>query len=191
MPAFDLEDASFVTFRGFSASGGTGGLAHVGGERNTLAGCALRNAGGGITVSGTNNRVLGNDVIDAGGQYLATEGGDARALVPSGHWVHNNHFAQAFQTGAWQIRLSCGDRFSHNLLHDAPGQLLLPGGPLTLIDGNEVFNTGYQEGDGGVMCQPPKTSGTRRHVFVFGPIDVAHVGKSHVLGKGLIGLYSL
>ena len=44
-----------------------------------------------------------------------------------------------------------GDRFSHNLVHDAPGQLLQPSGPLTQIDHNEVFNTGFKEGDGGVM----------------------------------------
>ena len=35
-----------------------------------------------------------------------------------------------------------GDRFSHNLLHDAAGQLLTPAGPLTMIDHNEIFNTG-------------------------------------------------
>ena len=36
-----------------------------------------------------------------------------------------------------------GDRFSNNLMHDAPGQLILTGGPLTMWDHNEVFNTGY------------------------------------------------
>jgi hypothetical protein len=34
-----------------------------------------------------------------------------------------------------------GDRLSHNLIHDAPGQVLEPGGPITAIDHNEVFNT--------------------------------------------------
>ena len=39
--------------------------------------------------------------------------------------------------------------------HDSAGQLLLPGGPLGMLDHNEVFNTGYVEGDGGVMCKDP------------------------------------
>jgi hypothetical protein len=36
-------------------------------------------------------------------------------------------------------------------MHDAPGQFVTPSGPLTIIDHNEAFNTGYAEGDGGVM----------------------------------------
>ena len=35
--------------------------------------------------------------------------------------------------------------------HDSAGQLLLPGGPLAMLDHNEIFNTGYAEGDGGVL----------------------------------------
>ena len=65
--------------------------------------------------------------------------------------MQNNHLTQVFLRGAWQQRLGMGDRFTRNLLHDASGQLMLPGGPLTMVDHNEVFNTGYVEGDGGVM----------------------------------------
>ena len=45
---------------------------------------------------------------------------------------------------SWQVRIrGVGDRFSRNLIHDAPGQMLLPGGPLSMFDANEIFNTGY------------------------------------------------
>ena len=68
--------------------------------------------------------------------------------------------------GAWQVRIrGMGDRFSNNLLHDASGQLLLPSGPLTMLDHNEVFNTGYVEGDGGVMYRCARTR-TRAHLCV-------------------------
>ena len=79
--------------------------------------------------------------------------------------------------GGWQLRLPPpGARLSHNLIHDAAGQIIMPGGPLAMLDHNEVFNTGanaicivplergfsaaqqsdtaapgYVEGDGGVM----------------------------------------
>ena len=67
--------------------------------------------------------------------------------------IENNHITNVYLTdAAWAVCVSgVGDRFSHNLIHDAPGQVLLPNGPLTMIDHNEVFNTGYVEGDGGVM----------------------------------------
>ena len=39
-----------------------------------------------------------------------------------------------------------GARFSHNLAHDSSSQLVLPGGPLVMVDHNEIFNTGYVEG---------------------------------------------
>ena len=54
--------------------------------------------------------------------------------------------------GGWQLHLPpAGARLSHNLIHDAAGQIIEPGGPLAMLDHNEVFNTGYVEGDGGVM----------------------------------------
>lgn len=54
--------------------------------------------------------------------------------------------------GAWALRIGgMGTRFSHNLAHDSSSQLMLPGGPLIMVDHNEIFNTGYVEGDGGVI----------------------------------------
>ena len=38
-----------------------------------------------------------------------------------------------------------------SMAYGSMGQVILPGGPLTMLDGNEVFNTGFVEGDGGVM----------------------------------------
>ena len=43
-------------------------------------------------------------------------------------------------------------RFSHNLIHDSPIQVTLPGeNVMSMYEYNEMFNTGYGEGDGGAM----------------------------------------
>ena len=91
---------------------------------------------------------LFNDRSDSGGNA----GDDLRNLVPTNNVIANNHLTQVNERGDWHIQLrGMGDRFSHNLVHDAAGQLLTPGGPLSMIDHNEIFNTGYAEGDGGVV----------------------------------------
>ena len=64
--------------------------------------------------------------------------------------ISDNHFTQPHLRGTWGVKLASGVRFSHNLLHDAPGQLVTPNGPLSMLDHNEIFNTGFMEGDGGV-----------------------------------------
>ena len=53
----------------------------------------------------------------------------------------------------WDWRLLCGV---------APGQFVTPNGPLTMIDNNEIFNTGYAEGDGGVMYVAELAASRRR-----------------------------
>jgi hypothetical protein len=151
-----LENASWVTVRDLSVSGSTGtAISIIGGQRNTVGGCVISNAAKGITLTGGyRNGILGNDIYDTGTHlYTTGNSNDGLAnLVPTNNLIQNNHLTQVHQRGPWSLHLTgMGDRFSHNLLHDSAGQLLLPGGPLTMLDHNEIFNTGYQEGDGGVV----------------------------------------
>jgi parallel beta-helix repeat protein len=152
-----LDNSSYVTIQGLAMEGSTTTLVVVtGGNHNTIGGCTLKNAAHGVTLSGGhNNRVVGNDIYDVGGHISSSGDGSSTAanLVPTNNVIENNHITNVYLTdAAWSVRVSgVGDRFSHNLIHDAPGQVLLPNGPLTMIDHNEVFNTGYVEGDGGVM----------------------------------------
>ena len=151
-----MANASWVTVKGLSVTGSTGvAVSITGGEHNTVGGCTLSQSAGGVSLNGGHhNRVVGNDIYDVGSHIDSggNDGDDVRDLVPTSNLIANNHLTQVHERGAWQIRLrGMGDRFTHNLIHDASGQLLLPGGPLTMIDGNEIFNTGYAEGDGGVM----------------------------------------
>ena len=144
-----LTNTAWVTLRDVAVSGSTGTVVSItGGSENTVGGCVISGSRGGVSiVGGHHNRVLGNDIYDVG-MHINTEGNPQDGLhnlVPTNNMIANNHLTQVHQRGTWQVRVrGMGDRFSHNLIHDAAGQVMLPGGPLTMIDHNEVFNTGYQ-----------------------------------------------
>ena len=173
-----ITNSTWVTVRDVAISGSTGTAIQINnGSENTVGGCVITGSAGGVSITGGHhNRILGNDIYDVG-THISTQGDaedNLRNLIPTNNLVANNHLTQVsqmrkdispdnfiftlltclkvHQRGTWQIRIrGMGDRFSHNLVHDAAGQVILPAGPLTMIDHNEVFNTGYQEGDGGVM----------------------------------------
>ena len=101
---------------------------------------------------GQHNMMIGNDLYDIVTSHLSTEGGGTmQNLQPSNNIVRNNHITQRYlRRNKWGVRLNgMGDRFTQNLVHDSPGQMIVPRGPLSMIDHNEIFNTGYAEGDGG------------------------------------------
>jgi hypothetical protein len=85
----------------------------------------------------------GNDVFDITGFHIATSSNvdemlehSQDELIPTNNRVINCHFTQVFLTATtWGVHAGgVGDRFSHNLIHDAPGQVILAGGPLTMWD---------------------------------------------------------
>eukprot|EP01051_Picozoa_sp_SAG22_P008107 SAG22_NODE_600_length_8677_cov_18.222429_5_plen_687_part_00 len=149
-------NSSHVTLRDVTISGvGGGTMVALAGSHNTVGGCTLKNSAGiAVSIGGTDNRMVGNDVYDIVKGVLSTGGGgNMKTLGPvTNHLIENNHFTQVHLRGIpWAISLrGFGDRFTHNLVHDAPGQMLTPG-LMQMIDGNEIFNTGYVEGDGGVI----------------------------------------
>lgn len=112
---------------------------------------------------GERNRVISNDIYDITETHVRTDGDPDAGLAqssrmgrmaPTNTLVANNHITQLYFGGRGKWGLSStgmGDRWRGNLVHDAPGQMILPGGPLSMWDKNEVFNTGYAEGDGGVI----------------------------------------
>eukprot|EP01043_Picozoa_sp_COSAG02_P051135 COSAG02_NODE_5346_length_4413_cov_3.874594_4_plen_400_part_01 len=186
-----LQNSSWVTVRGLDVSGVNGtAISVISGEHNTIGGCTLRNSVGGLAIIGGHwHRVLGNDIYDISGTHIITRGEVAEGLahssqigqmIPTNNLVANNHITQVF-LGAGRLKwgvasLGMGDRFRGNLLHDSPGQLINPGGPLSLWDHNEIFNTGFSEGDGGVMYDGAcLTKGFGMHVrknFVHHSLDV-------------------
>ena len=193
-----VSNSSFVTVRDFTMTGSAstaGVVAVVGGANNTLGGCTIRSCSSGVLLSGGHrNLVVGNDVYDITGFHVSTSSdpGEELArsqarLVPTDNVVTNNQFTQVWLSATtWGVHAGgVGDRFSNNLLHDAPGQLILPGGPLTLWDRNEVFNTGYAEGDGGMFylhASLVKGSGMHlRENFLHHSLDVPGLVGRHAI----------
>lgn len=173
-------NASYLTIRDITATGSTATLVTIeGGDHNTIGGCILKNSDGGILLAGGhNNRIIGNDIYDVNGHLSSDSDPNGGDLEPTNNLIANNHLTQVFlRDTTWSVRISgVGDRFSHNLIHDAPQQVLMPKGPLTMVDHNEIFNTGYSDGDGGVIYAGASlVNGYGMHVrenFVHHSLDV-------------------
>jgi parallel beta-helix repeat protein len=140
-------NSSHVTVRDLTVIGSTsstGALRIAGGENNTIGGCTVRSCVSGIALSGGHrNTAIGNDVYDVTSFHISTSGNDDETLahsqhelVPTNNLVANNQFTQVYLPQlTWAVHAGgMGDRFSHNVIHDAPGQVILAGGPLTIWD---------------------------------------------------------
>ena len=78
-------------------------------------------------------KVIGNDIYDVGGHISVTpdpkapneEALMADPTLVSSNLIANNHMTQVFLRGGWQLRGTppTGARLSHNLIHDAAGQV--------------------------------------------------------------------
>jgi parallel beta-helix repeat protein len=142
-----IVNSSHITVRDLVVSGSassTGALEVIGGDNNTIGGCTVRSCATGIALRGGHrNTAMGNDVFDMTGYHITTSSNENETLensqnelVPTNNLVSNNHFTQIYlATTTWAVHAGgVGDRFSHNLIHDAPGQVILAGGPLTMWD---------------------------------------------------------
>lgn len=168
-----LQDTAYVTVRDMEVLAVADSRAQAmvvveGGHHNTVGGCTLRSSSRPAIrlVRGRSNRILGNDVYDVNihlqsGDVYAPSSANASNLIATNNLIANNHFTQRSLRslyGGIAVR-GVGDRFSHNLVHDTPGQIITPRGPLLLMDHNEIFNTGYSEGDGGAMYSTQNLEG--------------------------------
>jgi hypothetical protein len=142
-----VTNSSFVTVRDITVTGSAstdGAVAVVGGENNTIGGCKVQSCASGIRLGGGHrNQAVGNDVYDVTGFHISTSSNadeelanSQTKLVPTNNFVSNNHFTQVWLSATtWGVHAGgVGDRFNNNVMHDAPGQLILPGGPLTMWD---------------------------------------------------------
>lgn len=118
-----------VTLRGFGLEfcGGTA-VTMKGSVGCLIAGCTLRGIGdkngNGILIDGgTTNGAVGNDISDIGRNGIVLRGGDRLTLTPAGNFADNNHIHHTgvyFKQGIGVEIGGCGNRASHNLIHDAP-----------------------------------------------------------------------
>lgn len=123
-------------------------------ENVELAGCTVRNCSiPAVLISGGKHcGIRSCDIYDVP-HHLTLEGGNVRKLLPSGHYAINNHFTQVQAAdfyGKIQIK-GVGQVFQNNLVHNFIGQVMTVGDNDHLIEYNEFFNIGIEEGDGGTI----------------------------------------
>ncbi len=152
-----LDNTSYVTVIGLNVQNVGSNLVYEihGGRHNLIAGCTIRNStASGLRISGKYNGAKGCDLIDLdvhvhlnGGVRSPTE------ITPAHNYVENCHI---YQDGFSHQRVNVyvngvGNIFRNNLVHNSLGQPIDIAGNDHLLELNEVFNVGYDEGDGGAM----------------------------------------
>ena len=75
-------------------------------------------------------------------------------VVLARNYVENCHFTQIYSRDFYGKAIGingAGNIFRNNLVHNINGQPITHGGQEHLIEKNEIFNTGIEEGDGGAI----------------------------------------
>lgn len=145
----------------------------AGGEGNVVAGCVLRaSTAEGARIGGKGQRLVGCDLVDLD-RHLSLGGGrrGPALLEPGGNLVENCHLYQrSFRHRRVGVGISgVGNAFRHNLVHGSLGQAVTVRGNDHLLELNELFNIGYDEGDGGAIYAGGDLAGygvVYRHNFI-------------------------
>lgn len=124
-----------------------------------IAGCTIRNVGdyggSGVAVSGgTNNGVAGNDVYEVGRDGITIAGGDRKTLTAAGNYADNNyihHVGVFYKQGVGVSLSGCGNRASHNLIHDGPRWGIGFRGNNLVIEYNHIRHVNLETADTGAV----------------------------------------
>ncbi len=157
--------------------GDGGSFVDIYGSHDVVAGCTLRYSAPGAVVyniwnDARNSGLLSCDLYDNNGGGRLYAGSVSNNLIEAGNcFIENCHFTQihskSFYGGVGAIK-GAGNIFRNNLAHNHNGQICTISGPDHLIELNEVFNIGIEEGDGGSFYQGASFSSvnnTFRHNF--------------------------
>lgn len=153
-----LKETAFVSIIGVNVKNvGAGAVFSIqGGNNNVIARCKVNNCSAlGVQISGgMYNGVSGCDFVDLN-SHVNISGGyrGSNEITPAYNYTENCHIYQLkFDHEKVGIGLSgVGNLFTNNLVHNSIGQAMIISGNDHLIEKNEFFNIGYDEGDGGAM----------------------------------------
>lgn len=153
----ELRNAAHVSIIGLQVQNvGSGAVFRVeGGHHNRLAGCTIRNSTAlGLALSGLHNGAMGCDLVDLDAHVRLGGGQRSPNKIAAGYnTVENCHLYQrGFRHRKVNVAIhGVGQRFRHNLVHNSLGQAITISGNDHVLELNELFNIGYDEGDGGAM----------------------------------------
>lgn len=123
-------------------------------ENIILAGCIIRNSAcPAVIIKGGNCCGLKScDIYDVP-HHITLNGGNTQKLIASNHFAKNCHFTQ-IQAADYYGKIDIGgvgQIFQNNLVHNFIGQVMVVAGNDHLVEHNEFFNIGIEEGDGGTI----------------------------------------
>lgn len=149
-----------VTFRGFAFECCEGTAITLRNTTNCLiAASVIRNVGdyhgNGISINGgSGNGVVGCDIHDTGSSGIAISGGDRITLTPAGNYADNNHIHHVgvcYKQGVGINLNGCGNRATHNLIHDGPRMGIMFAGNNLVIEYNEIHHMNLETEDTGAI----------------------------------------
>lgn len=158
-----MKGTAWVTFQGFTMEGSEKEGVLLGNCRNcTIAGNTIRNTVGvwdwgfsAVAVGGgTDNRVVGNDIHDTGGNGISLSGGDRKTLTPANNVADNNyihHVGQMYKQGVGVAMYGVGLKASHNLIHDGPRMGIIFSGNNLVLEYNEIRHVNLETEDTGAV----------------------------------------
>ena len=149
-----------VTFRGFTFECAEGTAITLKDTTNCLiAASTIRNVGDygghGVSISGgRNNGVAGCDIYAVGSCGVSIGGGDRITLTPAGNYADNNyihHMGVFYAQGVGVALNGCGNRASHNLIHDGPRMGIMFAGNNLVLEYNHIRHMNLETEDTGAV----------------------------------------
>lgn len=189
-----LNDASNLTFRGFTIEAGQGTACTINRGTNVrVVACTIRNMGKwAVRVNdGTKHGVVGCDIYGEGQGGIFLWGGDRKTLTPAGHYADNNHI---HHTSRWDpvyqqaIALrGVGNSATHNLIDNVPHIAIGFADNDMTVEYNEIHSSVYQSNDAGAIytSPPDETWSMRGHKIRYNYLHNIHGFES----RGCWGIY--
>ena len=154
------QGASHITIQGFDilCSEGTA-VTLTNATDCRVAACKISNVGdyngSGVQIyGGLRNGVVGCDISEVGRDGIEIGSGDRKTLQEAGNYADNNyiHHTGVFYKQGVGVQLNgCGNRASHNLIHDGPRMGILFSGNNLLIEYNHIRHVNLETEDTGVV----------------------------------------
>lgn len=197
---FEIRDASDITVKGITIqnigkanTNGEGAINIIGRSDNILiAGVVFRFISEKLTAFNiwrevTNSTITSCDIYDSQGGRLYGGSTTPNSITFGNNKVENCHFTQIYSRSFYGKSIGIegvGNTFRNNLIHNINGQPITHRGHEHVIERNELFNVGVEEGDGGAIY-------TGNAIWSYGN-KVRHNFIHHIMSiPGLIGRASI
>ncbi len=111
--------------------------------------------GSGVGINGGfNNGVAGCDISGTGSNGVSINGGDRKTLTAGNNYADNNyihHVGVFYKQGVGISMSGCGNRASHNLIHDGPRMGIMFSGNNLIIEYNHIRHINLETADTGAV----------------------------------------